>query len=332
MSAVPAEQQPDPLAGHLPEGGYNLARLEEAVPPADRHPAAVYLSSLSKGSRRTIRQALDRIAELVTGGEADADELPWHRLEYRHARAIRTRLREEYAPATVNKFLSALRGVMREAWRLELVEADRYQRIADVEGVSADRLPAGRGLSLGELHRLRGACEADENGTGERDLALIAAMARAGLRRSEVVALDLEDLRPLEDDRAELVVRDGKGGKDRVVPVANGTLKALEAWVRVRGREPGPLFTPVDRFGNVTIRRLSTQAIYSRLQRRAAEAGIEEVSPHDLRRTFVSDLLDAGNDLSVTRDLAGHASTDTTARYDRRGERAKREAVETLAF
>lgn len=310
----------------------DLERADRSLPPADRHPALAYLSSLSEGSRRTMHQALDRIAELVTDGEADAEELPWHRLEYRHARAIRTRLREEYAPATTNKMLSALRGVIREAWRLGLVEADRYQRIADVEGISADRLPAGRGLSLGELHQLRGACEADDNATGERDLAMIAVMARAGLRRSEVVALDLEDLRPLEDGRAELVVREGKGGKDRVVPVANGTLAALEDWVQIRGREPGPFFAPVDRFGNVTIRRLSTQAVYSRLERRADDAGIEEVSPHDLRRTFVSDLLDAGNDLSVTRDLAGHASTDTTARYDRRGERAKREAADSLVF
>ena len=77
---------------------------------------------------------------------------------------------------------------------------------------------------------------------------------------------------------------------------------------------------------------MTDQAVLYLLQKRAAEAGVKSFSPHDCRRTFISDLLDAGVDLVTVSQLAGHSSPLTTARYDRRGEEAKRKAVELLPF
>lgn len=122
----------------------------------------------------------------------------------------------------------------------------------------------------------------------------------------------------------------GKGNKERIAYIGNGASDAVVAWLRARGEEPGPLFVPITQTGDVVIRRMTDQAIYSILQARAKKAKVKEFSPHDLRRSCVSDLLDAGVDVSVVQRFVGHANVTTTARYDRRGEQAKKKAAKSL--
>src|SRR2546422_1623572 len=97
--------------------------LVHAVPP-DQQPARVYLARLGEGSRRTMRTALDTLAELLAGGRCHADTLEWARLRYQHTAALRAVLLERYQPATANKHLAALRGVLREAWQLGQMTAE----------------------------------------------------------------------------------------------------------------------------------------------------------------------------------------------------------------
>jgi site-specific recombinase XerD len=93
------------------------------------------------------------------------------------------------------------------------------------------------------------------------------------------------------------------------------------------------LFCPVDQRGQVTVRRLTGQAVYMRFRRRAAQAGLAaRFSPHDGRRTWIGDLPDAGADMATVQQLAGYVSVTTTARYDRRPEHAKRRAASLLHF
>jgi site-specific recombinase XerD len=162
-----------------------------------------------------------------------------------------------------------------------------------------------------------------------RDLALLGVLYSTGLRRAEVVALALEDFDP---ESGALKVRGGKGRKQRIVYISNGARAALDAWLAVRGTKPGALFYRGRRGDRLIPEPITAQAVLDILVRRASQAGVARCSPHDLRRSFVSGLLEAGADLSVVSALAGHADLQTTKRYDRRGERAKQAAASMLSF
>ncbi len=173
-------------------------------------------------------------------------------------------------------------------------------------------------------------------------------MYSSGLRRSEVVALDLDDL-DLAKGQLRVI---GKRNKERLAFLAGGAVRAIEKWLEVRGNQPGPLFFPVNKSGKVVRKRkerltdaqktagrvpgwiearLTDQIIYHIIDRRALEAGlVKKTTPHDLRRTFVSDLLEAGVDLSTVSKMAGHEDTNTTRRYDRRPDKVMQEAVDRL--
>ncbi|MDQ6669301.1 MAG: tyrosine-type recombinase/integrase [Chloroflexota bacterium] len=162
---------------------------------------------------------------------------------------------------------------------------------------------------------------------GTRDAAILAVLYGAGLRRAEAVGLDLGDY----DWRKGTLKVHGKGNKERVAYVGAGGRAAIEDWLELRGATAGPLFWPVHRSGHIGPgRRLTAQAVLYLARRRADDAHIDAFSPHDFRRSFVSDLLDAGVDLSSVQQLAGHAQVQTTARYDRRGDEAKAEAAKQL--
>jgi integrase len=156
---------------------------------------------------------------------------------------------------------------------------------------------------------------------------LLAVLYGAGLRRSEATAIQVGDYNATT---GELRIIGAKGNKDRLAYVTNGARAAIDAWLAVRGPEPGPLFLPINKGGRVTMRAMTDQAIYGVLVKRAQDAGIPHFSPHDLRRSCVGDMLDAGAEVSLVQQLAGHANVSTTLRYNRRPEHAKRKAAELL--
>jgi site-specific recombinase XerD len=135
-------------------------------------------------------------------------------------------------------------------------------------------------------------------------------------------------------DERSLRVR-GKRNKQRLVYAPDGTFAAVTDWLSARRRlQTTPaealLFVRMHKGGGLTSYPLGSQGIYTILIERQQEAGIAEFTPHDLRRTFVGDLLDAGADIATVQKLAGHAHVATTAKYDRRPEAVKKKAAGLL--
>ncbi|MBD0264792.1 MAG: phage integrase family protein [Tolypothrix sp. T3-bin4] len=298
-------------------------------PPLTEHPACVYLSSLAPGSEPRMKRSLNLVAQLLTNNEADYLTLDWSALRYKHTAAIRAALIKNYEPATVNRVLCALRRVLKEALRLELISPVDYTRAVDITSVKASKELRGRALSQDEIDSLMRVCFSDRTPAGFRDAALIAILRGAGLRRAEVVKLDLKDFNN-DNSGGEIKIRSGKGRVDRTVYLSPGATKIVNDWLEIRTLEAGALLCQVNKSGRVVLQRLTPQAILFILQKRCKEVGLEHFSPHDLRRTFVSDLLTAGVDIATVQSLAGHSNPAITARYDRRGEERKRIASAQL--
>ncbi|PYM35442.1 MAG: tyrosine recombinase XerC [Candidatus Rokuibacteriota bacterium] len=222
------------------------------------------------------------------------------------ARTVRGYLAHLHArrlePASVGRKLAALRS-----WFRFLVRRGALQRNAarEVRGPRLPKklvsfLPIDEATALVEGKALRGAAR-------PRDLAILELLYASGLRVSELAALTLDAV-----DRAGRTVRVlGKGRKERIVPFGASAARALEAYLADRAAtRRGPLFT------NHRGGRLTPRAIHAIVRRSAVAAGIaRRVSPHTLRHTFATHLLDAGADLRAIQEFLGHSRLSTTQRY-----------------
>ena len=189
------------------------------------------------------------------------------------------------------------------------------------------RLPAGRSAKTGELAGLLEACAKDPSPAGARDAAMIALMYSTGLRRAELAGLRLDSYS--QGDGQLRVI--GKGNRERALPVIGGAAAALADWLVERGDADGPLFLRINKGGRLLDTGFTDDAVYGMLRKRNRQAGLsEDLTPHDLRRTFMTQLFAAKTPTPVVQRLAGHASAVTTIRYDRSGDEEAREAVEVL--
>jgi site-specific recombinase XerC len=300
----------------------------------DARCTAAYLAGLNTDiGRRGAVSSLRRVAAAL--GVASIDAIPWRAVTVAHVRAMLaaigntlTKKGTPPAPATVALALAVVKGCIRAGWDLGHVDGDTAARIRAVKPPRGSRLPAGRNVSQTERNRLIAATTATDGPHALRDVAMLAVAATTGLRIAELAALRTADV-TVDGDAIRLRII-GKGNAERINVLRNGQRRALGDWLAVRGDVDGAVFCRIAAAGTITAERMTTQAVHMAIQRRAAAAGIGHITVHDLRRTVAGDLLDAGTDIATVSRWLGHASPTTTARYDRRGDRAINDAAGAL--
>jgi integrase/recombinase XerD len=250
---------------------------------------------------------------------------------------------DQVTEQTVSGFLMALREGSSQHPPLSATSAGRtvvavrgFHKFAVKDGLAkidpsvgvrpptpAKRLP--KAIALGDVEKLLDAAGAAGTALALRDRALLEILYGTGARISEAVGMDLDDLElDPEDPGGGTVLLRGKGSKERIVPVGRYARDAVQAYV-VRGRPEllasgGSTRTTTERAGAMFLNarggRLSRQSAWAVIVKAAEHAGITaEVSPHTLRHSFATHLLEGGADVRVVQELLGHASVTTTQVY-----------------
>jgi len=262
---------------------------------------------------RAYRTDLDRFADFWEREFAheSAGKTPLGKLDTLAVRSYLASLhRARLSNRSLARHLSTLRSFFRWACR------EGHLARSPARGLPAPRVPKTlpRAMTLPDTERLLAANE-DDAVVPERERALFELLYATGLRVSEAAGLDLEDV----DFSSRLVRVTGKGSRERIVPFGEAAEDALEAYLpsrhalrrRADDDDAGePLFV------NARGGRLTSRSMARLLKRRLRAAGLpSEISPHALRHTFATHLLQAGADLRAIQELLGHASLSTTQKY-----------------
>ena len=283
-----------------------MAESRDADAPVDDSEIEAYLGHLRverRASAHTLRAydaELRRLREFLEA-TAWADVAPDDLRRFLACRA------EQVDRRSVGRTVAVLRGFFGFA--------KRRGRLATnpAAGIGSPRFTRSlpRWVPESDLARLFRSLPPPSDEFAARDAAMLEVLYGSGLRASETVALDWGDL-SLDEGRAH--VRQGKGAKDRIVPLGGAATDALHTLAALAvgdrgGRASGPVFR------NRSRRRLDVRSVGRIVARTLRAAGLPEVNPHALRHSCATHLLDAGADLRSIQELLGHASLATTQRY-----------------
>ena len=301
--------------------------LCQIVPALQTTVFDAYINGLAPSGRRGITSLLNRSATILKLG-ADAADYPWEQLNYAAVAKVRAALLDDgYAVSSVNMALSALRGVAQTAFNLNFLNAETLARVWSVKRVNGDIQRKGRALDKHEIRALvQAAKQHPQLVRRYRDIAIVLTLCGTGLRAGELVKLERRDY-----DNGILTVRQGKGRKYREIHVADEVDRAIRAWLKVSaGEADSALFRRIQRNGKFVSQPLTTTGLTGILVELQHTSGITRFTPHDMRRTFITRLLEQGVDINTVRQLAGHSDISTTTHYDCRGENMKISASRRL--
>jgi site-specific recombinase XerD len=211
------------------------------------------------------------------------------------------------AASSINVTMAAVRKLATEAADNGLLDTEAARAIRSVRGAKMLGTRLGNWLSREQAQELLDAPDR-ETLKGTRDVALLAVLLGAGLRRSEVTALRVEDLQQREARWVIVDIR-GKGGRVRSVPIAPWVKVAIDRWLDAAAINSACVFRPVNKGGHVCRNKMTDAGVYAILKQYA------EFAPHDLRRSFAQLARKANSTIEQIALALGHTSVRTTERY-----------------
>jgi integrase/recombinase XerD len=314
------------------------ARHLHAVTPAEAEILSLRLEALERlrrrfkkaETRRAMEGSLRRLVRTFAEDERTIETFEWELLiDEDLAAEVWSSVATRYSKATAMRDASFLREMLRSCLKTGLMTHDQCASACSFDTKGLDESPrAGRGLSSEEVARIVWACQAEGNpNVCLRDSALILALASTGARRSEIASVERQDVHLVE---GRLWLAQTKSGRPRNAWLHSSSIQAIGAWMERVVPTGTALFPPLSRTGRPLPGAMSAHQVWKIIRKRAEQAGVENVTPHDLRRFVVSSLLDSTRDLALVARVVGHSNPATTARYDRRPDAASRAAIETL--
>jgi integrase/recombinase XerD len=298
---------------------------------APLNPAHLYLDTLALGeSRRVTKAKLDVLAKLLSCDEHTHNTYPWHGLTYDMVLRVRTHYMEKRsAIATTNTYVNCLRMVAKFCFRIGTMSEQTYKLIAEVPFVKGKPADAGRFIAFDEIALLLSEIKRKKR-QYEQHRMMVLMLYGCGMRVAELINLTVDDV--WKDDAGMWLRVLGKGNKFRNIPIPQ-TLQGV-VW---EYRAKRVIKNAIDESaicwlfpGPNPRQNVRTQSVRQFFARLTKKLGLERVTPHDMRRTYISALLSADADLATVSKLVGHSDVNMTARYDRRGEAVKRSTVEKL--
>ena len=271
-------------------------------------------------AKRTVLSSLGSPDSSRAYAHAIDDFIAWYcsepRLAFGKHVVLRYRIELEsrlLAPATINVRLAAVRRLAYEAADSGLLSPELAAGIQRVKGAKKLGVRLGNWLTVDECRQLLRAPD-EQTLKGKRDRAVLAILLGCGLRRAEVAKIEVRDLQRREEHWA-IVDLVGKGRHIRTVPVPDWVKATLDEWTQAAAISHGRLFRCVNRSGTIWGDGITEKVVWHIVKCSAKRACIQQLAPHDCRRTCARLCHAAGGELEQIQFLLGHVSVETTERY-----------------
>jgi integrase/recombinase XerD len=292
-------------------------------------PFALYLSRLSINSQRSISSQMRSIARLMQWQE-DCLNDKLCQIDYQQALQIRAVMTHaKWSARSINRAMIAIKNIVKVAALMNQAELSQVANLETINQVKHGQ-HQGTPLSTEQVTAVLTYFKEKKGAFAARNLAIFSLFLGTGLRRSELSAIMFHDY---DANLHSLTVVAGKGNKSRTLFLPQWVEQNLILWLKLRSKQQGYLLCKSTLTGKLRLAEpTSPTSLYRLVKDTLYELGVDNVSPHDLRRTFITRLLEQNVDINTVRQMAGHADISTTTIYDKRDHEFMKQAAATLDY